>query len=101
MRKSFSTFTPIGPWIVTRDEIPDPQALSNRLWVNGELKQQANTKDMIVPVDELIELVSAVIELSPGDVIASGTPEGVGPVAKGDTLEIEIERIGRMTLSVQ
>lgn len=101
MRKSFSTFTPIGPWIVTRDEIPDPQALSNRLWVNSELKQQANTKDMIVPVDELIELVSAVIELSPGDVIASGTPEGVGPVAKGDILEIEIERVGRMKLFVQ
>ena len=101
MRKSFSTFTPIGPWIVTADEIPQPQELSNQLWVNGQLKQQANTAEMIVAVDELIELVSSVIELSPGDVIASGTPEGVGPVVKGDSLEIEIEKIGRMTLQVR
>ncbi|PJI42233.1 fumarylacetoacetate hydrolase family protein [Ferrovibrio sp.] len=101
MRKSFSTFTPIGPWIVTADEIPQPQGLSNRLWVNGQLKQQANTAEMIVAVDELIELVSGVIELSPGDVIASGTPEGVGPVVKGDSVEIEIEKIGRMTLQVR
>lgn len=101
MRKSFSTFTPIGPWIVTADEIPQPQGLSNRLWVNGQLKQEANTSEMIVAVDELIELVSGVIELSPGDVIASGTPEGVGPVVKGDRVEIEIEKIGRMTLQVR
>lgn len=101
MRKSFSTFTPIGPWIVTADEIAQPQGLSNRLWVNGQLKQDANTSDMIVAVDELIELVSGVIELSPGDVIASGTPEGVGPVVKGDIVEIEIEKIGRMTLQVR
>lgn len=101
MRKSFATFTPIGPWIVTADEIPQPQGLSNRLWVNGQLKQQANTAEMIVAVDELIELVSSVIELSPGDVIASGTPEGVGPVVGGDCVEIEIEKIGRMTLQVR
>jgi 2-keto-4-pentenoate hydratase/2-oxohepta-3-ene-1,7-dioic acid hydratase in catechol pathway len=101
MRKSFSTFTPIGPWIVTADEVPNPQLLSNKLWVNGNLKQQANTKDMIVAVDELIELISAVIELSPGDVIATGTPEGVGPVVQGDNLEIEIENVGRMGLLVR
>lgn len=100
LRKSFDSFTPMGPWIVTADEVPDPQALANRLWVNDELRQQANTADMTVPVAELIELVSSVMTLRPGDIIASGTPEGVGPVAPGDRVTIEIERVGRMTLRV-
>ncbi len=101
MRKSFAGFTPLGPWIVTADEVPQPGALSNRLWVNGEIRQQANTSEMIVGIDELIELVSSVLPLSPGDVIASGTPEGVGPFAPGDTVTIEIEGVGRMSLSVR
>lgn len=100
-RKSFDSFTPLGPWIVTADEVPDPQALSNRLWVNGELRQSANTADMTVGVAELIELISSVMTLQPGDVIASGTPEGVGPVAPGDTITIELERVGAMTLRVR
>ena len=101
MRKSFAGFTPLGPWIVTADEVGDPQALDNRLWVNGELRQQANTGEMIVGVAELIELVSSVLPLQPGDVIASGTPEGVGPFAPGDTLRIAIERVGEMTVQVR
>ena len=101
MRKSFEGFTPLGPWIVTADEVGDPQALDNRLWVNGELRQQANTGEMIVGVAELIELVSSVLPLQPGDVIASGTPEGVGPFAPGDTLRIAIERVGEMTVQVR
>lgn len=100
MRKSFETFTPMGPWLVTADEVPDPGALQNRLWVNGELRQDANTRDMIVDIPELIELVSSVLALSPGDVIASGTPEGVGPMAIGDEVTIEIEKVGRMALRV-
>ncbi|GAA4324011.1 fumarylacetoacetate hydrolase family protein [Pigmentiphaga soli] len=100
MRKSFETFTPLGPWLVTADEVADPQALDNRLWVNGELKQQANTRDMIVGVAELIELISSVLPLRPGDVIATGTPEGVGPFAAGDTVRIAIEGVGDMTLPV-
>ena len=101
MRKSFETFTPMGPFIVTADAVADPGALANRLWVNGELRQQANTSEMIVGIAELIELVSSVLPLQPGDVIASGTPEGVGPFAPGDQVRIEIESIGSMTLAVR
>jgi 2-keto-4-pentenoate hydratase/2-oxohepta-3-ene-1,7-dioic acid hydratase in catechol pathway len=99
-RKSFDTFTPLGPWLVTADEIPDPQSLSNQLWVNGELRQSANTRDMTVGIAELIELVSSVMTLNPGDVIATGTPEGVGPLQSGDEVRIAIERVGDMTLRV-
>lgn len=101
MRKSFESFTPIGPYLVTADEVPDPGRLSNRLWVNGQLKQQANTAEMIVGIAELIELVSSVLEIQPGDVIASGTPEGVGPFVPGDEVRIEIESVGTMTLPVR
>ncbi|MEE6442672.1 MULTISPECIES: fumarylacetoacetate hydrolase family protein [Pseudomonas] len=101
MRKSFSTFTPLGPYIVTADEIADPQSLGNRLWVNDQLKQDANTRDMIVDIPELIELISSVLTLNPGDVIATGTPEGVGPFVSGDSVRISIESIGEMTLNVR
>ncbi|NDZ17008.1 fumarylacetoacetate hydrolase family protein [Variovorax sp. WS11] len=101
MRKSFEGFTPMGPWIVTADEVPDPGQLRNRLWVNGELRQEANTAEMIVGVAELIELVSSVLWLQPGDVIASGTPEGVGPFRAGDELRIEIDSVGAMTIPVR
>lgn len=100
MRKSFETFTPMGPFLVTADEVGDPQALNNRLWVNGKLRQEANTKDMIVGVAELIELISSVLPLNPGDVVASGTPEGVGPVNPGDRVKIAIDRVGEMVLIV-
>lgn len=99
-RKSFDTFTPFGPYVVTADEIPDPQRLSNRLWVNDELRQSANTSDMTVSVARLIEIISSVMTLNPGDVIATGTPEGVGQIKVGDQVRIEIERVGSMTLSV-
>lgn len=99
-RKSFETFTPLGPWLVTADEVPDPHVLRNRLWVNGEPKQDANTRDMIVNIPALIELISSVMTLNPGDVIASGTPEGVGPIAPGDSVRIGIESVGEMTLPV-
>lgn len=101
MRKSFETFTPMGPYIVTADEVTEPESLQNRLWVNGELKQQARTSEMIVGVAELIELVSSVLPIQPGDVIATGTPEGVGPFAAGDEVRIEIESVGSMTMSVR
>ena len=101
MRKSFETFTPLGPWIVTADDVPSPGSLTNRLWVNGELRQSANTSAMIVDIGELIELVSSVLTLQPGDVIATGTPEGVGPFAAGDEVRIEIDQVGSMTLPVR
>ena len=101
MRKSFATFTPCGPYLVTADEVENPEILSNRLWVNDELRQEANTRDMIVGIAELIELVSSVLPISPGDIIATGTPEGVGPLAPGDTVRIAIEGVGDMTLPVR
>ncbi|HSW18182.1 MAG TPA: fumarylacetoacetate hydrolase family protein [Ramlibacter sp.] len=101
MRKSFETFNPMGPYLVTADEVPRPDTLKNSLWVNGELRQNANTGEMIVGIAELIELVSSVLTLQPGDVIASGTPEGVGPIAPGDEVRIEIESVGSMTLAVR
>ncbi|MCY1440612.1 Ureidoglycolate lyase [compost metagenome] len=101
MRKSFATFTPLGPYIVTADEVANPQNLSNRLWVNDQLKQNANTRDMIVDIPELIELISSVLTLNPGDVIATGTPEGVGPFTTGDSVRISIESIGEMQLNVR
>lgn len=100
MRKSYDTFCPIGPWIVTADEIENPQALDMRLLVNGELRQKANTRDMILDIAGMIELSSRVATLFPGDVIATGTPEGVGPITHGDTLHIAITGVGEMTLAV-
>ena len=99
-RKSFDTFTPIGPAIVTADEVGDPDDLELRLCVNGEQRQHANTADLIYDVARLIELYSSVITLHPGDLIATGTPEGVGPIEPGDTVELSIGRVGDLTMHV-
>lgn len=106
--KSFDTFCPLGPVIVTRDEIPDPQRLAIRSRLNGELMQSSSTADMIHPVAELIAFISRDTTLLPGTVILTGTPEGVGfarkpPVylADGDTIEIEIEGIGTLSNPVR
>lgn len=99
-RKAGDTFCPVGPWVVTADEVGDPSALRGRLWVNDELRQDANTRDLIVDVPGMIEMASSVMTLYPGDIIASGTPEGVGPIRPGDKVKIEFERIGSMTLDV-
>ncbi|ARP83012.1 hypothetical protein CAL12_20795 [Bordetella genomosp. 8] len=101
MRKSFDTFTPLGPYLVTADEISDPGKLRNRLWVNEDLRQDANTSDLIVGIPELIEMISSVLTLRPGDVIATGTPEGVGPMASGDTVRIAIDQVGEMSVKVR
>jgi 2-keto-4-pentenoate hydratase/2-oxohepta-3-ene-1,7-dioic acid hydratase in catechol pathway len=100
MRKSYDTFTPIGPAIVTSDEVGDPSALDLKLWVNSELRQHANTRDLLVDVPGMIAMASSVATLYPGDVIASGTPAGVGPIKCGDCVTIEIERVGRMSVAV-
>ena len=99
--KNFDTHLPLGPWIVTADEIPDPQALRLRTRVNGVTKQDSNTKHMVFPVARIIAELSAGLTLRPGDVIITGTPEGVGMGRKppewlrpGDVVELEIERIG-------
>jgi len=99
-RKSFDTFTPIGPAIVTADEVPDPDALDLRLTVNGELRQAANTRDLIYGVARLIELYSDAMTLQPGDLIATGTPEGVGPLAPGDEVVLTVDRVGALTMPV-
>jgi 2-keto-4-pentenoate hydratase/2-oxohepta-3-ene-1,7-dioic acid hydratase in catechol pathway len=101
MRKSFATFTPIGPWIVTADEMGDPSSLSNRLYVNDEVRHDANTRDMIIGIAELVEQVSSALPIKPGDIIATGSPEGAGPIAPGDRIRIVIERVGEMTMQVE
>lgn len=99
--KSLDGYCPIGPWIVTADEIPDPQALDLRLRVNGVLKQEGNTRDMIYQVKTIISILSQGMTLEPGDIIATGTPSGVGFARKppeflkaGDIMETEINGIG-------
>lgn len=101
--KNCETFNPLGPWLVTADEIPDPQALSLRLWVNGDLKQDGTTAEQIFPVVEVVRYVSQFMTLYPGDVINTGTPAGVAlgrPEPKpylraGDVVELEIDGLGR------
>lgn len=101
MRKSYDTFTPVGPWITTADEVGNPANLQVKLWVNSDLRQDANTTDMIVDVPEIIAMTSSVMTLYPGDVIASGTGEGVGKISDGDTVTIDITRVGRMAVRVR
>ncbi|MGG2462787.1 fumarylacetoacetate hydrolase family protein [Streptomyces sp. RGM 3693] len=101
--KNCETFNPLGPWLVTADEVPDPQALGIRLWVNGELKQDGTTAEQIFPVAEVVRYVSQFMTLYPGDVINTGTPAGVAmgqPEPKpylraGDVVELEIDGLGR------
>jgi 5-carboxymethyl-2-hydroxymuconate isomerase len=99
--KGGDTFAPFGPWITTADEVPDPQALRIRTWVNGDLRQDGNTADMVFPVAELVSYCSAQFTLEPGDVITTGTPAGVGMASApegylrpGDRVRIEIDGLG-------
>ena len=100
MRKSYETFTPVGPWITTRDEVGPTPDLNLNLWVNGELRQHALVKEMIVGIYDAIEMISTVTTIEPGDIIASGTMAGVGPVVEGDSVKITIDNVGTMTLPV-
>src|ERR687898_294110 len=102
--KTMDKFMPIGPYLVTADEVPDPQKLAIRTWLNGELRQNSNTDDMIFPVAEIISYISRHFTLGPGDVIITGTPEGVilGMAEKrwmvpGDVVEVEVEGLGKAT----
>lgn len=99
-RKSFDTFTPLGPWLVTADEIPDPDNLDLRCWVGDVLRQETNTAELIYSVSELIAYASSVMTLEPGDVILTGTPAGVGPLQDGDHVRLEIESIGALEIAV-
>lgn len=92
--KCFDTFLPLGPQIVLRSELPDPQNLAIETRLNGKTVQTGNTSQMIVPLDRIIAFVSRNFALYEGDIILTGTPSGVGPIAHGDVVEVEIEGIG-------
>ncbi|MFG3440296.1 fumarylacetoacetate hydrolase family protein [Nonomuraea sp. NPDC047897] len=105
--KSCETFNPFGPWLVTADEIADPQRLPMRLWVNGELRQDGHSKNMIFDVAEIVRYLSQFMVLEPGDVINTGTPAGVAMgipgqpyLRAGDVVELEIEGLGRQRQTV-
>ncbi|WP_026413373.1 fumarylacetoacetate hydrolase family protein [Actinomadura oligospora] len=105
--KSCETFNPFGPWLVTADEIADPQALALRLWVDGELRQDGSTKNMIFGIEHVIWYISRFMVLEPGDVINTGTPAGVAlgrpgePYLRaGQVVEVEIEGLGRQRQTV-
>jgi 2-keto-4-pentenoate hydratase/2-oxohepta-3-ene-1,7-dioic acid hydratase in catechol pathway len=101
IRKGFDTFTALGPWIVTRDELPEPQDTRIDVELNGRHVMTAHTKDMICGVRDHIRFLSAVLTLGPGDLITTGTPAGVAKLAPGDRLKGRIEGVGEMTLSVE
>ena len=105
--KSFPTFTPVGPWIVTKEEIPDPHVLDIKLSIDGEVLQDSNTQNLIFRVPELIEYISGIVALEPGDVISTGTPAGVGLgrtpqrwIKPGEEIVIEISSIGKLVNKV-
>jgi 2-keto-4-pentenoate hydratase/2-oxohepta-3-ene-1,7-dioic acid hydratase in catechol pathway len=93
-RKSFETFTPMGPVLVTADEFGDPGDVELRCWVSGTLRQKASTGDLIWGVARLVSYASSVTTLYPGDVISTGTPAGVGPLVAGDTVRLELSGLG-------
>ncbi len=99
-RKSFDTFTPMGPVLVTADEFGDPGEVQLRCWVSGELRQKATTRELIWSVARLVSYASSVTTLHPGDVITTGTPAGVGPITAGDTIRLELSGLG-MDLQVR
>lgn len=100
-RKSPDSYAVLGPWLVTADEIPNPGVLDLEIAVNGETRQKSNTKYMILSVPQLIELASSFYTLYPGDIISTGTPEGVSPIVPGDKIVATIEKIGTMEVSVR
>ena len=99
-RKSPDSYCVLGPWLATVDEVPDPGDLKISISVNGSIRQDAHTSDLIVKVADLVAWGSSFYTLHPGDVILSGTPQGVGPVKPGDVMDAAIERIGSMRVQV-
>ena len=99
-RKSVDTYAVCGPWLTTKDEVPDPNNLRLSIKVNGETRQDSTTARMVYNVHRLIEYATSMYTLYPGDLIFSGTPEGVGPVKPGDVLTAEIERVGRFDIRI-
>ena len=100
-RKSPDSYSVLGPWLVTADEIPDPGALDLHIAVNGEQRQKSNTRYLLLGVRELLEFASSFYTLYPGDVVYTGTPEGVSPIEPGDHIVATIQRIGTMEVAVR
>jgi 2-keto-4-pentenoate hydratase/2-oxohepta-3-ene-1,7-dioic acid hydratase in catechol pathway len=100
-RKSYDTFSPLGPWVVTADEVGDPADLDIRLDVNGAERQHVHTSTMITKVPAIVAYASSVMTLLPGDIIFTGAPPGVGPIQRGDRLVTSITRIGELHLHVR
>jgi 2-keto-4-pentenoate hydratase/2-oxohepta-3-ene-1,7-dioic acid hydratase in catechol pathway len=101
LRKSVDSYCVVGPWMVTADEIRDPTNLTLSLSVNGEPRQKANTRDLVLGLGTLMELASSFYTLLPGDIIMTGTPEGVGPVRPGDVMDAAVDGIGAMRVAVR
>lgn len=101
LRKSIDSYTVLGPWFMTADEVGNASALDLELTVNGEPRQKANTRDLIIGIADLIVFASSFYTLHPGDVILTGTPEGVGPIVPGDTIDARISGIGAMQVGVR
>jgi len=101
LRKSLDSYAVLGPWMTTADEIEDPDDLDFRLTVNGEVRQDSNTKNLIFDCRKLIEYASRFYTLYPGDILMTGTPEGVGPIEPGDHLVCQVDIIGKMELEVR
>jgi 2-keto-4-pentenoate hydratase/2-oxohepta-3-ene-1,7-dioic acid hydratase in catechol pathway len=101
LRKSPDSYAVLGPWLVTPDEVPDPANLNLRIAVNGEERQNSNTKHLILDVPNLIAYASSFYTLYPGDIIITGTPEGVSPIQPGDVISACIEKIGTMEVNVR
>ena len=106
--KGADTFCPYGPWITTADELPDPSDLLLRTWINGELRQESSTADMIFSCQELVDFIAETCTLRPGDLILTGTPSGVGMafdpprfLQSGDVVRIEIEKLGAIEHAVE
>jgi len=99
-RKSFDTFTPVGPYLVTPDEVGDLAELTLRCSVNGVLRQDADIAELIWDVPTFISYASSVTTLEPGDIVTTGTPAGVGEISDGDTVEVSIDRIGTLSVTV-
>ena len=101
LRKSIDTYTVLGPWLVTADEISDPGHLDLQVSLNGEVRQSSNTKNLIMNIPDLIEFTSSFYTLHPGDIVSTGTPEGVSPISPGDLIVASIEKIGAMEVRVR
>ena len=99
-RKSIDTYSVLGPWMVTADEIADPNQLDLWLKVNGEMRQQSNTRHLVYDIAKLVEYASSMYTLQPGDVIMTGTPAGVGPVEPGDLIHAGIDGVGEFSIRV-